>query len=236
MRIQFKALQRVVAMLALALVGFVSVGASAAHAFSDDFIFGSTFSGYSRQLVLNGGATVLNATNSGWVRDDGQDSLPGNTNYIVGDCANCGNHNFHDFFTFDLTGVTGPITSATLNIFNPNSGFTGATKDFVVHDVTSFGSALTSGPGSVALYNAIASANVLGSTTVTSAANNNTVVVTLNSFALAVLNALEGQGSFAAGGTIGVSSVPLPAGLPMFAFAVLAMLAVAQLKKNRQFA
>ena len=232
MRTQFKSLQRAVVMFALTVAGFVSVGASSAHA-TEDFLFGYTFDGYSRQLVLNGGATVLNATHSGWYQDTGNTSFPNNTNYIVGQT---GNNTYNDFFTFDLSGVTGPITSASLSLFNPGNGFIGNTKDFVAHDVSSLYNTLISGVSSLSTYNAIAAGTVVGSTTVTSADNNTNVLVNLNPFALAVLNALEGQGSFAVGGTIGVSSVPLPAGLPMFAFAVLAMLAVAQLKKQRQFA
>src|SRR5690348_15325674 len=62
--------------------------------------------------------TTLNTTERGWYVDT--DSFnrhdyhdPTNDNYITGQI---GRSDYHDFFTFDLTGVTGTITSATLHL------------------------------------------------------------------------------------------------------------------------
>ncbi len=227
MRTHFKSLQRAVAAIALAVVGFVSVGASSAHAV-EEYVFGYTFSGFSRQLILNGGETVLEATNGGWYSNDGNTDLPGNTNYLVGQTDGLTHRNF---FTFDLSSVTGTITSAVLSLYNPSIGFAGNSKTFVIHDVTSIIPALISNVDSVATYNGIGAGTVIGSKVVDSSSADTDVLVNLNPFALAALNSLVGNGSFGIGGTIGVSAVPLPAALPMFGFAVAGLFGAARRKK-----
>ena len=61
---------------------------------------------------------MLAATSTGWYDISGL-HLAGNLNYIVG--INESLDQFRDFFIFDLTGVTGTITGATISIVNPLS-------------------------------------------------------------------------------------------------------------------
>jgi hypothetical protein len=64
---------------------------------------------------------ILNSTDTGWYNNSGfHDSA--NTNYIAGDEEAM---EFRDFFVFDLTGITGPIVSAELSLFNPCFPFPG---------------------------------------------------------------------------------------------------------------
>lgn len=223
-----KTFKNTLAALALAIVGMVSVGNSSAYAV-EDFVFGYTFEGYSRQLILNGGATIIEATNSGWYNSTGGTNFPTDSNYIVGQSPA---GTFRNFFTFNLSGVTEPITSAVLSIYNPGIGFTGGDKTFVARDATLLYTSLLSGIESAATYNAIGAGTVIGSTLVTSASNDTNVQITLNPYAIAVLNALEGSRNFAIGGTIGLSAVPLPAALPMFGFAVAGLFGAARRKKH----
>src|SRR3972149_11569386 len=63
---------------------------------------------------------IIVAYDSGWYDIDGS-HIPSNTNYAVGDFqGNEGN----DFFAFNLSAVSGEIVSATLEVYNPPSGFT----------------------------------------------------------------------------------------------------------------
>ena len=171
----------------------------------------------------------------------------GGGTYITGHYPADNEFAFHDFFVFSLNGVTSPITGATLSIYNPYDGFYGDPADFTVHDANSLLTAITSGVSSVATYNGLGAGTVLGSTHVDSSVNSlhysdgqysggSFVDVTLNPFAIAVLNQLEGQ-TFAVGGTVGgpgnATALPLPSDLPLFLLALGELFAVAQFKKQR---
>lgn len=239
MRLHFKTLQRTFYALTLACAGSMAMGAQPAQALVDNYIFGNSYLGNgSQELVLTGtsGTTVIQADNTGWYRSDGHTAFPGNTDYIAGDCSSCGNYNFRNFFNFDLSSVTGTITGASLSIFNPSTGYAGAPSTFIVHDANALATALLSGTSSTSTYNAMTTGSIFGSAGVSSATNNSNVIVNLNPFALASINSLEGQ-SFTVAGRLGTLAViPLPAGLPMFAFALLAMFAAVQFSRKRKLA
>ena len=157
------------------------------------------------------GATALNTIDRGWYVDT--DSFqrhdyhePGNDNYITGQV---GRSDYHDFFTFDLTGVTGTITNATLHLFEPSGtnfasgGFvtTQASETFQVFTYGGNISTLDAGGQVPGVYNGLVSGTLAGSVSV-SAANGGTFVdISLNAAALAALNIGEG-GLFAFGGDL----------------------------------
>ena len=62
------------------------------------------------------GITTLDAVKTGWYAHDGQHDTY-NTNYAVGGGADGLTRN--DFFIFDLSGLSGVASAATLKIFNP---------------------------------------------------------------------------------------------------------------------
>ncbi|MGB6589090.1 MAG: hypothetical protein WCC50_10370 [Pseudolabrys sp.] len=151
------------------------------------------------------GATALNTIDRGWYQQTNVHE-PGNDNYITGQI---GATDYHDFFTFDLTGVTGTITSATLHLFEPSGtdfasgGFvsTQASETFQVFTYTGNVSTLDAGGTVSGAYNGLVSGTLAGSVSI-SAANGGTFVdVSLNAAALAALTSGEG-GLFAFGGDL----------------------------------
>jgi hypothetical protein len=244
MRTHVKTLQRTLSMLALTFAGFVSAGSTPAHALLEqDVLFYQTFGGFV-QLSLNGGTNTIFANTRGFVDQATQnghthtDNSAGSGYYLVGynqESTPLGEatNNVRNYFAFDLSGVTTPITSATVSLWNGYNGFTGNLNTFALHGLDQswgFPTLFTSG---TALYDAIAASNIIGSTHVDATSNGTNVVVNLNPYGVAWLNRFEGQG-VAIGGTL--SAVPLPAGLPMFAFAVLGMFAAVQFRKQRKLA
>lgn len=106
----------------------------------------------------------------------------------------------HDFFVFNLAGVSGTVTSASLMIFNPPVGYSGpsAGLPFDVFDVSTGVSALeashaSNDPSGVTIYNDLGSGTLYGTQTVSQADDNNYVTVNLDSAALAAINAAVGQ-------------------------------------------
>jgi hypothetical protein len=172
----------------------------------DNYLFG--FSPYGVQTLTINGTTVLNATETGWIRSDGE-HLSANQNYLVGDCeAACftSQFSYNDYFVFDLSNISGPITSAVLSIGNGNGYEAGALSTYSLFDVVSAISSLDverspGDPTGQALFNDLQSGVLYGSRSITSVTQNSQVDTTLNASALAALNTARGS-LFAIGGTL----------------------------------
>jgi hypothetical protein len=129
-----------------------------------------------------------------------------NKNYLTGqinfDTSATG---FHSFFAFDaLSGLTGPIVSATLNLYNPVAGYS-STQATELLNISGFSGNVATlvGGGTVAgEYSALASGTVFGSQSVSSANDGSFITFTLNADAIAFLNANSGS-AFAFGGYLG---------------------------------
>lgn len=126
---------------------------------------------------------------------------------------------FHNFFAFNaLTGLDGPITSATLNIVEPLRGYT-SNQPSETLTLTAFRgniSTLTTDgihPGEFAL---LANAPIVGQATVTPADDGKTISISLNASGVNYLNSTAGS-QFAFGGFL--SSVPLSSTDSRFIFA-----------------
>jgi large repetitive protein len=134
-------------------------------------------------------AAFLNATDRGWYDDTGFHS-PSNLNYIAGFESGT---QYHDFFVFNLSGITNPLTSASLRLWNPSNGTTGP-GTFQVSDVsTAIPTLIAGGTGNVATYNDLGTGTSFGSVAVSTADNGTFVTVNLNASALAFLNANLGN-------------------------------------------
>jgi PEP-CTERM motif len=151
--------------------------------------------------VVSAAVVTLDATASGTYHSNGSFFLSGN--YAAGWFPSPASPpgELRDFFVFNLTGVTGPITAATLRAFNPSSGYSSpdANETWTLFDVSTSLATLTGGGGGLAAFNDLGSGTSYGSATAAFAANAN-VDVALNAAALAFLN--SASGSVAIGGAI----------------------------------
>ena len=191
--------------------------------------FGNTPFGQ-QELILNG-STILQATSTGWWDSTGGHSAS-NPNYGVGDGNTAPNHN--DFFVFNLANVVGPITSAQLSIGNPSTGFAdgipAGTSSLSIWDVsTPISTLIADGTGQIGIFNDLGSGTLYASRTVSAADDGTQVLISLNSSALAALNAAEG-GQFAVGGALSVSSVPEPGSLVLLGSGLAGLLALTRLR------
>lgn len=162
-------------------------------------------------------ATIIDATDRGW-RDLNGSHLDWNTNYIVGDLRG-GSPNLaevRNFFVFNLQGITSPITSASLHLFNRandpttpdyEGGFldpirnSTSSETYQVNKVTSSISALVAGGNDLAVFNDLGDGTVYGSYVAKYSDNGKFIDIALNAAALADLNAAIG-GLFAFGGSL----------------------------------
>ena len=194
-----------------ALLGVCLAGAIAtpsAHAENSQATFAYSPAG-EQELVLNGGATVLNAISTGWYDQTGyHDSA--NPNYIAGLCGSSdacdgGDLIYNDFFVFDLSAVTGPIVSAALSLGQPApNGYFGPAggSTYTNYDVATPISQLTADQsGATAIFNDLGSGTAYGSTVVGLSSVGAQVDIAINANGLAALNSAEG-GQFAIGGAV----------------------------------
>ncbi len=144
---------------------------------------------------------TLTATDGGWYNALGFHD-PTNPNYIAGQNSLL---EFRDFFTFNLSSLAGmTVTSATLALTNPSSGYSSnsATETYTLFDVsTSAATLVAGGIFQFNTFNDLGSGTSFGSRTVSSADNNTIVLTSFNAAGLNALNAGIG-GAFAVGGAV----------------------------------
>ena len=145
-------------------------------------------------------AVVISATDSGWY-ESGGNHLPLNTNYIAGACDRCLYDSYRNFFVFDLSGVSGTVTAATLRLFNRDYVSPDATEIYTLYDVSTPIGDLTGGTGGSAAYSDLGTGVSYGFVSMSSADNESIVTITLNADGLAAINGNLGS-LFAIGGAV----------------------------------
>ncbi len=123
-------------------------------------------------------------------------------NYLTGFYTGGGDTEYRSFFTFDLTGLAGTVTSATFSVDLGPPAFGEGPSPVTLNLVAYSGdiSILDSGGAGVAGFAALASGTFLGSLTA-STTDTGVMIITLNSAALAAIQAAEGS-YFAIGGSL----------------------------------
>jgi len=164
-------------------------------------------------LLLVGGsagaATILTATNSGSFASDGRSTSAINPrlgDYAVGwDPKDFSNPVIlRDFFLFDLSGVAGTITSATLDLYMPGPPASKGYESYEPNEPYQLTSTSTSTAALGAIYEqgsttgqtifgTLGTGTVFASTTVSGSDQGTTVHITLNAAGLAFLNSNEGR-------------------------------------------
>ncbi len=142
-----------------------------------------------------------------------------NKNYITGQIdVGASTVYFHSFFAFNaLSGLTGPIVGATLNLYNPVGGYSSAQpSEMLTIDGFSGNVAQLEAGGTVAgEYAALAGGLTYGTQSVSAADDNSTISIPLDAAAIAFLNADSGN-PFAFGGYL--AGIPLSDASTRFVF------------------
>ena len=148
-------------------------------------------------------------------------SQSGIQNYITGQFQS----ENRSFFVFDLTGVSAPITAATLNLWNPNTnphpcclGYRSpsASETFNLFDVSTTVSTVTGGgAGLPSVFNDLGTGTLFGTHVASAADNGKVISIALNAAGLAALNSSLGS-VIAFGGAL--STLSGPADQFLFAF------------------
>jgi hypothetical protein len=156
-------------------------------------------------------ATPISASDSGWFASSGQSAInfsSGFENYAVGyDNGDFSpGQTLSDFFVFDLTSVTGDITSATLDLYVPTGGVDGgpgyqspnSSEEYLLTGTSSSIADLTGsyGPGDTmgqGVYGSLGTGTTYADISIDSADQGTTVEIALNAAGLAFLNANEGS-------------------------------------------
>jgi hypothetical protein len=148
-----------------------------------------------------GGAVVtLDSTDTGWWDENG-DNTPGNTNYLTGLYSA---DLYNSFYVFNLSGITQPIASAELGIYNPTSGYTSSNPSETLgfFDVsTPIASLEAGGAGQTSIYQDLGTGVSYGTTTVSAADDGETVTSSLDAAAISAMNA-DLANQFAIGGSL----------------------------------
>ncbi len=145
-------------------------------------------------LSSNAIGLTINATDTGWYNSSGH-HYTWNKNYYLGS-------SYNDFFVFDLAGVSQPITSASLRLYNPTNGYRSddGNETLRIFDVNTPISSLLIGTGGTAAYYDLGMGTSYGSVVVDGSDVGSFINIVLNSAALSALNAAGGL--FAFGGSL----------------------------------
>jgi hypothetical protein len=154
--------------------------------------------------TAGGEVVTRNTIGRGWFNDVG-DHTANNGNYFVGNRASASvPRQFRNFFVVDLSGVTAPIVSARMLLWNPLGGFASpqGTEVFRLFDVSTPIAELTADQvGRPEIYADLGSGSIMGTYTATAESNGTVVSVDFDVLGLASLNAARG-GLWVAGGAI----------------------------------
>ena len=187
---------------ALSIIGISLPG----FAMADLYVYG--FSGFNSSNGLNittsSGDFFVPISDSGWWTNSfGHDAS--NKNYIAGHFDG-GKGEYNNYFTFDLSGISGTITTASLNLYTYQ--VVGSSVDYQLFDVTSPLSEVHATGTNAAVYDDLMTGVSYGSFIYNSSDNNLFRSILLNTDGISALNSAIG-GEFGIGGTI-VGGIPTP--------------------------
>lgn len=217
-----------------------AVAGSPAFAGPSSAVFANADGSLPGNVVLNlttagGSASIGNRGSGSYDKTGAHD--PANAFYLAGVCGSsdaCLGDDLarRNFFTFDLSGVTSPVTVATLSIFNPDAtvrpgsglpvapGYisNAASLTYSLYEQSASAATIESSTQDLGIYAGLGSGNLLGSSSISAADDGQFVNLALDAQAIADLNAASGN-LFAVGGAVSpaVTAVPEPATLSLVA-------------------
>lgn len=142
---------------------------------------------------------TLNATNVGWYADNGFHNSE-NLNYLAGQIGNGSIHReFHNYLVFDLSGIQGTITNATVKITEPQFGYFShdPNETYTMFDVSTPVSDLImsspiDNPAGINIFSDLGSGNSYGSLVLDATQNISLVSTSLNADGISALNSVRG--------------------------------------------
>lgn len=192
---------------ALPIIG-ISLSGSA---MADLYVYGfSNFdSANGLNITTSSGVFFVPTSDSGWW-DGNFSHYEFNDNYLVGHATDVASQGeFNNYFTFDLSGISGTITTASLNLYTYQVA--GSSIDYQLFDITSPLSDVRATGTNTSIYNDLMTGISYGSFIYNSSDSNQFNSILLNSDGILALNSAIG-GEFGIGGAImgGIESPPLP--------------------------
>ena len=155
-------------------------------------------------------ATVLQADDMGWYRNDGLHT-PANKNYLAGDYNE---NEYRNWFVFDISGMSEYVDNAVLRAYMIEepplyAGYQSPDtwETWRLFDVATGIDSLVGGTGGPGAFNDLGTGTVYGFTDVSLDDNGSFVEVNLNSHALSAINSASGL--FAIGGAVVTLDNPL---------------------------
>ena len=205
----FKSALRLLPVVGLLLAAGTQESAKAA--LLSETVFAFTTSGYNTVLELEtaGGQLRLDAIGRGWYESGGSSNgSSSSNNYIAGICGtedvcNGGDGVLRNWFIFDLEGVLGPVTAATLYLDVPSpDGFLSpqGSETYTLYTLD-LGTAAIAGGAGLPGYIDLGDGTVYGSRAYTAVDIGNGPGIVLNASALTAINNAIG-GDFGLGGTV----------------------------------
>ncbi len=148
-------------------------------------------------IMVSATPMTINHNDSGWYRNNGSHASS-NPNYIAG---SYNGNSYRNWFTFDLSGVTQNIVSATLRL---NAGSVSRSGIYSTYDVsTGIGALVAGGSGKTGIYNDLGTGNAFGSKSIRYNDDYNIIDIVLSGAAIASLNTANSV--WAIGGTFASS-------------------------------
>lgn len=210
-------------------VGSMLLGAAPAGA----FVFGFSEPSGSNVIVTDQGTMPVLV--SGWYRQTGSDAgnhSSSNPNYIVGR-NEIERAVFNNFFVFDVSGLDGPISTATVQLatFGVNLSFDGSDPvTYSLFDVSTAMNELVADQSNRGdIWSDLGSGSLYGSRSYTGADENTTQSIVLSAAAIAAINdAWQAEArNFAMGGTLSAAvTTPEPATAAVLGLGLAGLLAM----------
>jgi len=170
----------------LAFSVFLALALFSANAFADDYAFGASMFNGGNNLTING--TAYDNTDSGWIDSTGFHAGE-NQNYISG---NEGGGQYSNYFSFNLSSLTGTVTSASFEVYTFAVSTTGI---YDIYATTLTPTEVNSGNTfhSMAFFNGLTSGVEIGTVNLTAGESGSNVTFSLNDAGLTWLTANEGD-------------------------------------------
>jgi hypothetical protein len=211
-------MRKFVACAVVVFLALVSVNASAEY-----YAFG--FSGFTSSNNLNINGTPYYNIDSGWINSNGLHQA-GNTNYYSGEFDCGGTGICRNFFSFDLSGLSGSITSASFTVFTYAISTPGVYDIYGTNlDPSDVNSA--NGYTSQPFYNRLTAGPMIGTIMFTPGMSNADATLTLNHQGLMWLKRHEGEGAVVGGQ---FNPIPEPGTLMLLGSGVLGLAGVLRRK------